>query len=72
MRERNADFPEFYRRQAMFIEALSCNCCCSGKATTFAYYECVSVALGSKHARRMRDILICGLPGSTLFFHIIS
>jgi hypothetical protein len=34
--------------------------------------ECVSLALASQHAKRMRCIIICGLPGSTIFFHTIS
>jgi hypothetical protein len=29
------------------------------------------VALGVKHTRRMRRIVICGLPGCAVFFHII-
>jgi len=33
---------------------------------------CVFVALGRQHAVRMRYIVICGLPHSTVFFHIIS
>jgi hypothetical protein len=33
---------------------------------------CVSVALGIQHAMRMRHIVICGLPSSTVLFHIIQ
>jgi len=36
------------------------------------YSECVSVALVIQQAMRMRRIVICGLSGSALFFHIIS
>jgi hypothetical protein len=32
------------------IEVRSCNHCCSGKAISITYYECVSVALGIQHA----------------------
>ena len=33
--------------------------------------ECVFVALRIQHAMRMRHIVICRLPRSTIFFHII-
>jgi len=36
------------------------------------YYEYVFVALGIQRVLRMRRIAICGLPRSTIFFHIIS
>ena len=54
------------------IEARSFNHCHSGKEISIAYSECVLVALGIQHAMRMRLIVICRLPGSTTFFHIIS
>jgi hypothetical protein len=48
------------------IEARSCNHCCSGKAISVTYSECVFVALD------IQRIAICRLPRSTTFFHIIS
>ena len=48
------------------------------RATTVAveisvtHYKCVFVALGIQHALRVRHFVICGLLGSTIFFHIIS
>jgi hypothetical protein len=35
-------------------------------------FERVFVALVMQHAKRMRRIAICGLFGSTTFFHISS
>ena len=40
------------------IEGRSCNRCCSGKAISVTYSECVSVALGIQHAMRMRRIIL--------------
>jgi len=59
-------------RQTMYmrrnIEARSCNYCYSGKAILITYSECVSVALCTHHAMRMRGIVICGFSGCTVFF----
>jgi len=53
------------------IEARSCNRCCSGKAVSITYFGYVFVALVIQHAMHMRHIVIYGLPGFTLLFHII-
>ena len=63
-------------RQVMFVErnikAPSCNHCCDGKAISITYSEYVFVALGIQRAMRIRHIIICGLPGFSVFFHIIA
>jgi len=59
----------YYQRN---IEAVSRNHCCRGKALCVTSSECVFVALVIQHAMRMRRIVICGLPGCTTFFHVIS
>jgi len=48
-----------------------CNHCCSGKAVSVTYSEYVFVVLGIQHSMRMRHIVICGMFGSTIFFHTI-
>jgi len=53
-------------------QARSCNHCCSGKTISITYSESVFVALGIQRRMHMRHIVIYGLPGSTVFFHIIS
>ena len=69
-------FPAEGTRQAMDfyrnIEKRFCKHCCSGKTISTTYSECAVVALGIQRAMRMRHIFICGLPGSKIFFHIIS
>jgi L,D-peptidoglycan transpeptidase YkuD (ErfK/YbiS/YcfS/YnhG family) len=65
-KDRQCTYNLTYRR-------VSCNHCCSGKQTIrITYSECVFVALDIQHSMRMRHIVITGLPGSTVFFHIIS
>jgi hypothetical protein len=54
------------------IEARSCKQCSSGKAISITYIEFTFVALVIQHEMRMRDIVICCLSGSTIFYHFIS
>jgi hypothetical protein len=46
--------------------------CCSEKATSITYSECVSAALVIQYAMGMRHIVICGLSGCIIFFYVIS
>ena len=43
-----------------------------GEKKSITYSEFVFLALGIQHSIHMRHIVICGMPGSTIFFHIIS
>jgi hypothetical protein len=60
-------------RQAMHVEcnikAPCCNHCCNGKAISITYSEGVFAALGIQHTKRMRHVVICGLPGSKILPH---
>jgi hypothetical protein len=51
---------------------MSCNNFYRRKAINITYSKSVSVDLVIQCAMRMRHIFICGLYGSTAFFHIIS
>ena len=46
----------------MGVEERSCKHCCSGKAISITYSEFVFVALGTRHAMRMRRILSVARP----------
>jgi len=43
-----------------------------GKAVGITYSGRVFVALGIQHAMRMRHVVIGGLSGYAVFFHIIA
>ena len=54
-------------------EACSCTHCCHEKAVRITQSQCVSaLALVIQQAKIMLNIAICGLSGSTTFFHITS
>jgi len=65
-----------FARQALYVwrngEARSHNHFCRGKAVSIKYFECVSLALGIQRPMHMRHVVICGVPSSTIFFHLIS
>jgi hypothetical protein len=48
------------------IEARSRNHFCRGKAVTITYSECVSVALVTQHAKRMRRIILSSVACLTV------
>jgi predicted glycosyltransferase len=50
------------------IKARSRNHCHRGKAISITYSECVFVALGIQHAKRMLHIIICSLTSSIIHF----
>ena len=54
------------------LQARWCHHCCSGKAEIITYCERVFVAVGTQHAMLMCLVVICGLSGFIIFFHIIS
>jgi hypothetical protein len=55
------------------IEARSHNNFCSEKAISITYSECVSVALVTQHAKRMRRIILSSVTCLALpYFSILS
>jgi hypothetical protein len=63
-------------RQTIYVErnigVPSFNHCCSGKAITITYYECVFVAFRIQRVMRMRYIVICCKYRCTTFCHFFS
>jgi len=53
-------------------EVRACNHCCHAKVISITYSECAFVALGIKHAISISHIIICGVPGSTIYFYDIQ
>lgn len=53
-------------------EECLCNQCCSRKSINTTFQECVSAAFVMQHPIFMCHIVICSLPVSIIFFHIIS
>jgi hypothetical protein len=47
------------------------NHCCSGKALSVAYSECVFVAFGIKREIPIRHIVICGMSGPIILVQIV-
>ena len=54
------------------IEARSRDHDCSGQAMSITICVCVFVAVGIRHAMRVRHIVVWGLPRSQTFLHIVS
>jgi len=59
-------------KQAMYHNArtrhVNVKHCCRGKAIGITHSEYVFEASGIQHSMRMRQIVICGLSGCTIFF----
>jgi hypothetical protein len=67
----------FIKRQAVYvqwnIEERWRNHCCRGKAITITHSECVSVALVTQHAKRMRRIILSSVAcPSVPYFSTLS
>ena len=52
-------------------EDCSCNHCCSGKAMSITYSECVTVALDIQNAMCMPHIVTCDLAHYNIFPHYL-
>ena len=68
----NCELPENKTRQEMYVErnneARSQNHCCSEKAISITYSECVSVALGIHHATLMHRVILSSVACPALLY----
>jgi len=68
--------PENKARQAMYVyhynQAHVCNVCCSGKAISITYMECVFVTFVIQHAVCIIVLSVACLTHSTFTHHINS
>ena len=69
---RHKSMAEQDRQCTYNIVKRSRNNCYSGKAVSITYYECVcSLSNPACNAHEPYYVVICGLSGSTIYFHII-
>jgi hypothetical protein len=65
---------QYSKRKEMCVQCnnveRSCHHCCNGKEISITYSENVFVALGIQDPMGMGHIVICRLPGPTIFFQI--
>ena len=71
-RQRRPELQDGWKRQAKYVqrnsEARSFDHCCLVRVISITYSKCLSVALVTQRAMRMRHIVICVLPTLRYFY----